>query len=340
MQETSFPFEIIVHDDCSTDGTTDIIREYERQYPQLIKPIYQSENQFSKGIKIFAAYVWPKTRGKYIAACEGDDYWIDPYKLQKQFDFLEGHPECSMCAHNNGVIIGENETIIGQKNPPGQKQFYDLNDVLGGHPWHTSTIVYKKEILNSFPDWYGKLLGGDWQLYIIAAQQGSIGYIDEVMSIYRVHPGGIWSSMTIDDQHKFANQRLELLLKNLGGAYRKKTLGNQFKQAAARYFEIEILSGTPAWNTKNGAKYFLEQLLLKSNLSYFQKIRLKRIFNSNYYGALGFKCYQEKNLKSAARFLMMACILDPLWLRNKGTLSILGEFIIGRNVADYFRKRL
>ena len=89
MQKTDFPFEVLIHDDASTDGTADIIREYETKYPDIIKPIYQTENQYSKGIKISATYNYPRAKGKYIALCEGDDYWIDPYKLQKQVDFLE-----------------------------------------------------------------------------------------------------------------------------------------------------------------------------------------------------------------------------------------------------------
>ena len=92
MQKTNFPFEIIINDDCSTDGTTEIIKEYEKQYPNLINAIYHSENQYSKGVKgIFWKYVFSKVRGKYIAMCEGDDYWTDPYKLKRQIEYLELH---------------------------------------------------------------------------------------------------------------------------------------------------------------------------------------------------------------------------------------------------------
>lgn len=87
QQKTNFPIEVLIHDDASTDGTQDIIREYEKKYPNIVKPIYQKENQYSKGVKVSLVYNYSRARGKYIALCEGDDYWTDPYKLQKQVDF-------------------------------------------------------------------------------------------------------------------------------------------------------------------------------------------------------------------------------------------------------------
>ena len=98
MQKTDFAYEVLVHDDASTDHSADIIREYEKQYPDIMKPIYQTVNQYSK-CSITRTYQVPRAKGKYIAFCEGDDFWNDPYKLQKQFDEMEKHPEIDMCAH-------------------------------------------------------------------------------------------------------------------------------------------------------------------------------------------------------------------------------------------------
>ena len=105
MQNTNFKYEILVHDDASTDDTPKIIKEYESIYPDLIKPIYQKENQYSKGLRVSGINL-RRARGKYIAVCEGDDYWIDPYKLQKQVDYMESHPECSMCTHAAYIVSG------------------------------------------------------------------------------------------------------------------------------------------------------------------------------------------------------------------------------------------
>lgn len=100
MQKTDFPIEILIHDDCSTDGTTEIIREYEAKYPELIFPLYEEENQYQQGKAAeIDFYNYRRARGKYIAYCEGDDYWTDPLKLQKQVDFMEANPEYSVCFH-------------------------------------------------------------------------------------------------------------------------------------------------------------------------------------------------------------------------------------------------
>src|SRR5574344_1986516 len=104
MQKTTFPFVAVVHDDASTDKTADIIREYAEKYPDIIKPIYETENQYSKSDGSLERIMNAHTKGKYIALCEGDDYWIDPLKLQKQVDFLEANPEYSMCFHKAKVI--------------------------------------------------------------------------------------------------------------------------------------------------------------------------------------------------------------------------------------------
>ena len=109
MQITTFPYEILINDDASTDGTTEIIKKYENLYPNLIIPIYHSENQYSKGPNVAITYYLPEAKGKYIAALEADDYWTDPYRLQKQVDFMEAHEEFSLCFHNVEVISDKEE---------------------------------------------------------------------------------------------------------------------------------------------------------------------------------------------------------------------------------------
>ena len=106
MQKTDFAFEILVHDDASTDGTSDIIREYAARYPEKVKPLIQTENQYSQGIdNISGAFNFPRARGKYIFMCDGDDYFLSPDKLQKQVDYMETHPDCTLCIHLSLIHI-------------------------------------------------------------------------------------------------------------------------------------------------------------------------------------------------------------------------------------------
>lgn len=199
MQKTSFAYEVWVHDDASTDGTADIIREYEKKYPDIIRPIYQKENQYSKGISITRELIIPQTRGKYIAICEGDDYWTDCSKLQKQFDALENNEECKMCVHK--VAISKKGNLDGCYP---QKEYYGglinseevLYEALTGYPFQTSCYFMKKEVLASF---HGSLpafmntFHGDRAYLCLYSQFGDFYYINQEMSVYRSMTEGSWS---------------------------------------------------------------------------------------------------------------------------------------------------
>ncbi|HET60263.1 MAG TPA: glycosyltransferase [Chloroflexi bacterium] len=200
MQKTTFPIEILIHDDASTDGTADIVRDYEKKYPKLILPIYQSKNQYSKGVKISSTYQFPRARGKYIAMCEGDDYWTDPLKLQKQVDFLEAHPECSMCFHDVMVIADDGACVSLSYNSSSSRQIYTLDDILEKCFPQTCSVMFKNNLILAYPDWFYKIINGDWALYVLLAQQGNIGYIEEKMACHRLHTGGVWSPLS--DVHK------------------------------------------------------------------------------------------------------------------------------------------
>ena len=199
-QKTNFAFEAIVHDDASTDGTRLIIQEYAEKYPNIVKPIFQTENQHSKGIKIVKTFVYPKMRGEYVAICEGDDYWCDKNKLQRQVDFLEENPEYSACVHNTEVLdLYRNQTRIF--NDSKQQYDLDINHVLseGGADYHTSSLVYRMkyaQIINSDnpPDFYYKPKRvGDYPLAIYLSLEGKINFFPEIMSVYRLGTPGSWT---------------------------------------------------------------------------------------------------------------------------------------------------
>ena len=196
MQQTNFRFEAIVHDDASTDGTADIIREYAEKYPDIIKPIFETENQYSKHDGSLRRIMDEHTHGKYVAVCEGDDYWIDSLKLQKQFDFMEAHPDCSMCFHANYDLLPSG--VKRMHKPKDIKDFYSPEDTIlgGGGFMATNSMFYRGEYLQKEerPDFWKNCPIGDCPSMLYYASKGMVGYIDEVMSVYRCQAIGSWSS--------------------------------------------------------------------------------------------------------------------------------------------------
>lgn len=191
-QVTDFPFEIHIHDDASGDRTPDIIREYQARYPNLIRPVFQTENQFSKGVKIFTNFVYPNVTSDYIAYCEGDDYWVDPHKLQRQVDFLDAHPEYSICVHDvemqyeEGVAKKETFYIKPQE---GTFTFSYLDEFMN-HFVATPTIMVRKEIAFSVPE-NRKGVSGDIHLALYFLTRGKGYYMADKMVVKRRNLGGI-----------------------------------------------------------------------------------------------------------------------------------------------------
>jgi len=198
MQKTNFPVEIIIHDDASTDKTVEIINLYQSKYPDIIKPVFQLENQYSKGIKILSTYIWPKARGKYIALCEGDDYWIDPHKLQKQVDYMEKDNECRLCFHSTKVVLDNKvETGILIK-PHNENIIFTSEEIINMSGYfHTSSLMFQKKDVESLPDFYLRASVGDYPLALFLTSKGYAYYINEILSAYRTMVPGSWTTRTI-----------------------------------------------------------------------------------------------------------------------------------------------
>ena len=194
MQKTTFPIEIIIHDDASTDGTAKIVEEYANEHPELIVPVYQKVNQYSQGIKPWPNFVFPKARGKYIALCEGDDYWTDPYKLQKQVDFMKENPDCSLCFHN--VLKTKENIELGIIKPKKFKQFFNSQDILinNGKEMATCSLLFKNDLLKKILDFSSKAPVGDFPLKLFLSEFGDIGYLPEKMAVYRYQTQNSWSA--------------------------------------------------------------------------------------------------------------------------------------------------
>ena len=204
MQKTKFPFEVLIHDDASTDGTQDVIREYEAKYPDIIKPIYQKENQYSKGVRVSLVYNYSRVRGKYVALCEGDDYWTDPYKLQKQVDFLENHPDYVMCSHRWSEYFEDEKRL--SPDIPGDVildgRVYTLDNLVRG-AWYFQplTVMYRWAALDL--ERYSRYkYAKDITLFYVLLLHGKGYCLGDTMAVYRLHSGGVWQGLDLNRQRQ------------------------------------------------------------------------------------------------------------------------------------------
>lgn len=197
MQRTNFKFEAIVHDDASTDGTAAIIKEYAEKYPDVIKPILETENQYSKHDGSLRRIMNEACKGKYIAFCEGDDYWTDPLKLQKQVDLMEAHPEYSMCCSKAKLYSQTKERFIGEQKCRNHSAVLRVKDIVlrGGLYIPTCSILLRHELYDSLgyqEPYIRRCHVGDYPLQMYMAMQGKVFYFDEFMAVYRVDCPNSW----------------------------------------------------------------------------------------------------------------------------------------------------
>lgn len=212
-QKTNFDFEVLINDDVSTDNTVNIVMEYEAKYPDIIKPIYQKENQYSKGKKMNCEFLFVKAKGKYIAMCEGDDYWTDNYKLQKQYDIMEQYAECSVSTH---IVswIHENGSDLNRVFPPKTiragivtPEEY-MRSEAGNVEWTFQTSSYffrTKDIIDlckEKPDFLVKSIVEDLPILLYLITRGSIYYIPEKMSCYRLGSSSSVTNTTLKQKKK------------------------------------------------------------------------------------------------------------------------------------------
>lgn len=252
-QKTDFPFELIVHDDASTDGTSDVVREYAARYPDVIRPIYQTENQFGN-CNLIKTFIHPVSKGKYIAICEGDDYWTDPCKLQIQADHMESDPSCTLCFHAVRQLSSDGDMM----NYRPLKSECDVSASLiikrGGLFCPTASLMFRRDVMDTWPEFREKADIYDYPSQVLAAVMGNVHYIDRFMAVYRFASKGSWteSHANVFDYAHIRNEEtwLELFDGYSNGKYRyavdyhmahmwlteyRKTADKEVKATAKKY---------------------------------------------------------------------------------------------------------
>ena len=235
MQKTNFPFEAVVHDDASTDGSAAIIKEYAERYPSIIKPIFEIENQYSKHDGSLRRIMNEHTRGKYVAMCEGDDYWIDPLKLQKQVDFLENHPDYGMC-YTNFNLYKQKERKMVYSVYDSLSSFYpkkfSLEDFIYSQGFTCpASWLCRRQLRDSYKPEI-QTLDGTFLLFAHFLYMTKVHYIDDVTTVYRYHDKGVSHLKDYNSQY----ERKKSLLTSQLYLIEKYKLSSSLKDNCIRRF--------------------------------------------------------------------------------------------------------
>jgi glycosyltransferase involved in cell wall biosynthesis len=250
-QRVNFDYEIVVGDDCSTDGTRAIIVDFCRRYPDRIVP--RLRNQNLGGPRNLIATL-TSCRGDYVALLEGDDYWTCEEKLQKQVDFLDAHPDHALCCHRVQLLYetGAAQTGVYPSTVAGS---YTIDNLLEGNFVATCATMFCRNLLRILPNWYYELAPGDWALFALIAKHGKIALMDEVMAMYRVHSGGTWSLRPEVCRLSKSVQMLKVLDKHLDFQYAntiRRTVKLYDLQIAAGHLAMAHVARTEGNRTETG----------------------------------------------------------------------------------------
>lgn len=255
MQRTNFDYEIVIGEDCSTDNTRATLIDYQKRYPEKFRLLLNEKNL---GMHRNGARVLDTCKGEYIAMLDGDDYWTSPEKLQKQVDFLDSHRDCTVCFHD-ALIVYEDESREPTSYRPSQKAFSTVEDLLLDNFIPTCAVMFRSGLFGRIPDWVGTLKMGDWLIHILNALHGRIGYLDETMAVYVVHPGGVWSTKNWQDHELAMIKMFEALAAHLGPQYTgtlSRILRWRCFAVSDRYEKIGDLTNARTYVLKSLKKHF------------------------------------------------------------------------------------
>jgi glycosyltransferase involved in cell wall biosynthesis len=216
-QKTTFPYEVIVTEDCSTDGTREKVEEIAAR-DHRVRLLLSPENMNDPEVELRA---FRAARGDYIAFVEGDDYWTSAEKLEHQVAFLDANTDCASSFHNARILQPDGEFAARPYCAPGQKARLTAGDIVVANVIPTCTVMFRRGVVATIPDWYRDMPVGDSTLHVVCALQGQIGYIDDVMAVYRRHAGGKWSNRDVIAQSELSIDWRAKIDRATGGRYRR-----------------------------------------------------------------------------------------------------------------------
>jgi glycosyltransferase involved in cell wall biosynthesis len=223
-QKTDFDYEILIGEDDSSDRTREIVKAYKEEYPEKIR-LFLNDRKNVIYIDGRPTGRWnfvnnlKHAHGHYVALLEGDDYWTSPDKLQRQVDFLDSHPDCAICFHAVRKLYEDENRDVQSFNPSVSKEISTIEDLFEQNFMAACSVMFRNRLFGEFPDWYYTVPVGDWPLHILNAQYGNIGYIEQEMAVYRIHSGGLWSSVTVVRMLEGHIALLKTVKKHLGPQY-------------------------------------------------------------------------------------------------------------------------
>jgi glycosyltransferase involved in cell wall biosynthesis len=279
IQQTNFQFEVIINEDASTDNTANIIREYEKKYPNIIKPIYQEENQYSqKQINMLATFFSPRARGKYMAICEGDDCWTDPLKLQKQVDFLENNPDYGL-VHTNYMVVDEcNNTLhkYSRTWPSGEVFHLILNS---SYSIATATVLFRTRLYKEFKQEFEGLnfKMSDVPMWLVFSHASKFKYLEDITANYRMLKNSASHSEDIDKSFLFREHAM-LIREHFA---KKFNIPFNKNKARSKIYSAMIKECYFKKNPEFAWKYYI-RMVSENAQSFFKPIALLFLLGSQY----------------------------------------------------------
>lgn len=264
-QQTDFSYEIVVGEDFSTDNTREVCREYQQRYPDKIRLLERDRNLGMAGNFLST---FKECNGQYLAVLEGDDYWVNPHKLQSQVDFLDIHPDFAL-VFGRTFAFYQNDDRPGYEIPPSNVTSYTLENLLALNYIATCSVMYRNGIINEYPVWLNKLDMLDWPMHVLHAQYGKIGFIDALFSNYRIHLGSGYSTRNILLNYKGILTFYRTINRHLNYGFASVI----FKAQSDIYSAISLMNPVDvSWTERKWSKFLRWYFAIKSRtVAFFSK---------------------------------------------------------------------